>query len=284
MKSLRSRFAFLVVILITVLLLTACGNKPPQETVVEKPATRVTEIKSPVLPAAKTGFTEISDLADAWNDLYKQNEKAINDYEGMIMMELVTPGLAFVSGVQYDLLNMENKDGRFTGELVLAGYHGFVEKQGSKITFGYDEVMTEDGFGPLSKAGDRRVESGIFETSKEYYKSESYTERGGAKLTRYYYEFKRLPDGSIICFALSGGAMDAMGKEAPYTTFAFIRSGKERYDFAIAKAKLGPEFNVVSLVDETDLKVEKAVAIFEAKGFTITATGGIKNGKLFVND
>ena len=29
---------------------------------------------------------------------------------------MVSPGLEFVSGVQYDLLNMENKDGRFEGD------------------------------------------------------------------------------------------------------------------------------------------------------------------------
>ena len=67
---------------------------------------------------SSSGFKTISDYADAWNEVYNQNEAAINKHEEPIM-ELVTPGLDFVTGVQYDLLNMENKDGRFEGELMM---------------------------------------------------------------------------------------------------------------------------------------------------------------------
>jgi hypothetical protein len=278
-----------------VLLLTACGGSSP-ETAGGEASPADTEVSGGGAPEAelakeepsgvsgsKSGFEKITDIADAWNELYNQNEKAINDYEGMPILELVSPGLAFVTGVQYDLLNMSNKDGRFEGELMLAGFDGFVEKAGSKFTFGYDHVMEKDGFGPSAKAGDRKVENGIFDTDKEFYQAESYTERGGTKILRQYHEFKRLGDGSMICFDFSGNAIDSKGDERTYNTFTFIRNGKDRYDFVIAKAEIGPEFNIVSLANEGDMTKERSIEIFTAEGYSIDKTGGIKDGILFVD-
>jgi len=279
-----------------VLLLTACGGSSGPEPAGGESAAEEAEVsggeapeaepakeKPSGVPGPKSGFEKITDIADAWNALHSQNEKAINDYEGMPILELVSPGLAFVTGVQYDLLNMDNKDGRFEGKLMLAGFDGFVEKAGAKFTFGYDHVMEKDGFGPLAKAGDRKVENGVFDANKGFYQAESYTERGGTKILRQYHEFKRLGDGSMICFDFSGNAIDSKGDERTYNTFTFIRNGKDRYEFVIAKAEIGPEFNIVSLADEEDMTKERAIDIFTAEGYRIDKTGGIKDGKLFVD-
>lgn len=75
-------------------------------------------------------------------------------------MELTYPGLEFLTGVQYDLLNMDNKNGRFEGELFLAGFPAFIERGGDQLTFGYDFIRDEDGFSPSMKTGDRVVENG----------------------------------------------------------------------------------------------------------------------------
>ncbi|HZX47541.1 MAG TPA: hypothetical protein VFF83_09735 [Clostridia bacterium] len=279
-----------------VLLLTACGGSSAPEPAGgesaaeeaevsggEAPEAEPTKEKPSGVPGPKSGFEKINDIADAWNALYSQNEKAINDYEGMPILELVSPGRAFVTGVQYDLLNMDDKDGRFEGKLMFAGFDGFVEKAGSKFTFGHDYVLEKDGLGPFANAGDRKVENGIFDTDKEFYQAESYTERGGTKILRQYHEFKRLGDGSMICFDFSGNAIDAKGDEKTFNIFTFIRSGKDRYDFVIAKAEIGPEFNIVSLANEGDMTKERAIEIFTAEGYSIDKTGGIKDGKLFVD-
>lgn len=125
----------IIILLTTIMMLTlaSCGVKQSMD---EKIAEKVTEgviNKATGGEAASTkkaggqssfNLKNISDYSEAWNELYNQNEAAINKYEEPIM-ELVTPGLEFVSGVQYDLLNMENKDGRFEGKLMMAGFPGF---------------------------------------------------------------------------------------------------------------------------------------------------------------
>lgn len=268
------------------LLLTACGGGTGSKAVPEG-STQVKidapKAKEPSKSAEKSGFQKISDISEAWDELYTQNEKAINNYTGMPMMELVEPGLAFVSGVQYDLLNMDNKEGRFEGKLVLAGKKGFIEKTGAKLTFGYDDVLEKDGFGPLEKAGDRKVENGIFELDKGHFMTEIYTERSGKKINRSYYEFQQLGDGGMICFALSGSTLNGKGDENISNKFVFIRNSKDRYDFVIAKGETGPEFKSISLADEGDLTKERAIEIFKAAGFAIDKTGGIKDGTLVVD-
>jgi len=94
--------------------LTACGGGDSSQ----KPAAATTSTAKPTVstasPApAKTGVQEIGDIFNAWNKLYKANEKVINGYEGMPIMELVTPGATFIGSIQYDMLNLEKKNGRF---------------------------------------------------------------------------------------------------------------------------------------------------------------------------
>ncbi|HQM64801.1 MAG TPA: hypothetical protein PK176_15920, partial [Acidobacteriota bacterium] len=205
---------------------------------------------------------------------------AINNYEGMPIMELVTPATTFIGSVQFDMLNLDETDGHFTGRLMLAGYPAVMDRAGSMITFSYDFKREKDGFGPLAKAGDRMVENGSLDLKQGYYKTEDFTERGGTRIARSYHEFKRLGDGSMICMVFSGQAVDARGDAQPSDSAIYIHNGKDRYDFVVAKGTAGPGFTPMSFADKGDLTKARAIEQFQSAGYTINKSGGIRNGKL----
>jgi hypothetical protein len=284
--AMKKRMMVFFTLLCVSLVFTACGGgKSPQ-----KPAEDSSSASQPAATAsaleqapAKSGMQKIGDMADAWNELFKQNEAVINKYEGMPIMGLVTPATSFITDVQYDLLNLDNKDGRIEGKLMLAGYNGFVEKAGAMITFGYDNKLEKDGFGPTAKAGDRKVEIGSLALDKEHYISEMITERAGKKISRTYVEFKRLGDKSIICLDFSGQTINMRGDEDTSDEVIFLHNGRNQYDFVIANAKTGPEFKSISFADKGDLTKEQAIALFKTAGYTIDQSGGIKDGKLVID-
>jgi hypothetical protein len=280
----KKRILVFSVLLSMALLFTACGGgKSPQKPSGDSASASQPANSTAVQAPAKGGFEKIGDMADAWNDLYKNNEAVINKYDGMPIMGLVTPPVTFIATVQFDLLNIDNKDGRIEGKLMFAGYNGFVEKAGAKITFGYDHKLEKDGFGPNAKAGDRNVEKGSLDLAKEYYISEEFTERAGRKISRSYHEFKRLGDKSMICLAFSGQAFNGKGDEDTNDEVIFLHNGKNQYDFVIARAKTGPEFKNISFADKGDLTKEQAIELFKKAGYTFDQTGGIMDGKLVVD-
>lgn len=226
-------------------------------------------------------FECISDISDYWTDIYNQNEEAINNYGGMPIMELVTPGLCFVTGVQYDILNVYKKDGRFEGNLMLAGYPGFVEKKGSQITFGYEATIEEDAQYSDTLAGDKKAENGNCDLAKGYYYSESYTDRGGKKIDRSTDEFALQSDASMCTLVIEGKTYGLNNEEDPTTTYIFIRGGKGLYDYAIAQSTKGCDFEDLHL--ENDMTKEAAIAMFEKAGATIQNSGGIKDGTFYVD-
>ena len=268
----------------------ACGNSEQtpgaktsttsQPAAPPKPATPV--VARPEVPA-RAGMQKVGDMLDAWTKLYKQNEKTINEYEGMPIMGLVTAGQSFIGTVQFDMLNPTNQDGRFEGKLALAGFQGIVERAGAKITFGYDDKLAKDGFGPTAKAGDHLVAVGSLALDKEYYVFEESTERAGKKISREHSEFKRLADGTMICLDLNGGGFDGRGQEEVSDSAIYLHNGPGRYDFVIGKAKTGPEFKTLSFADKGDLTKEQALALFKAAGYAIETSGGIQGGKLVVD-
>jgi hypothetical protein len=280
----KKRIMVFSVFLSIALLFTACGGgKSPQKPSGDSASASQPADSAAVQAPAKAGIEKIGDMADAWNDLYKNNEAVINKYDGMPIMGLVTPPVTFIATVQFDLLNIDNKDGRIEGKLMFAGYNGFVEKAGAKITFGYDHKLEKDGFGPNAKAGDHNVEKGSLDLAKEYYISEEFTERAGRKISRTYHEFKRLGDKSMICLAFSGQTFNGKGDEDTNDEVIFLHNGKNQYDFVIARAKTGPEFKSISFADKGDLTKEQAIELFKATGYTIDQTGGIMDGKLVVD-
>lgn len=274
--------AWIMVLGIT-LLFGACG-KPGQEPAPAAAAPQGTTTAEPPAPAAaRTGLRTISDMADAWNTLSNQNEKAINDYEGMPILGLVTPPLAFAAAVQFDIMNPNNRDGRFEGKLMLAGRPGFLERAGAKLTFGYDDKLAKDGFGPMNKAGDRLSGSGSLDLDAGYFIWETFNEREGRKIQREYTEFKRLDDGSMICLALSGQAFNLRGDEEMRSTAIYLHNGPGRYDFIVARGQAGPGFPVLSFAAKGDLAKAQATELFQAAGYEIEKSGGIQGGVLVLD-
>jgi len=238
------------------------------------------ETEKPEAVSGDAQLESIADFADLWTSLYNNNESVINEYDGMPIMALVLPGTCFISGVQYGLLNLENKDGRYEGELMFAGFQGFIEKDGSNLTFGYDDVLEKDGFGPSAKAGDRKVENGNCDLKNVYFYEESYSERNGSQFQRSTSEFRQEKDGSISCFVLSGNSLDFRGNKAISNEAIFIRNGKDQYDFVVAKAEVGPNFEIISLKDREDMTKEQAIQVFQDAGYVLEMSGGIVDGKL----
>lgn len=284
-----------IVILLTILMMLTLASCGVRQSLDEKIAEKVTEgviNKATGGEAASTkkaggqssfNLKNISDYSEAWNELYNQNEAAINKYEEPIM-ELVTPGLEFVSGVQYDLLNMENKDGRFEGKLMMAGFPGVLEKKGTKMSFGYDTIRDEDGFSPADKAGDRLVENGNCDLGKGTYVTETFTERNGQKLNRSYCEFKRLKNGEMICLRTNSYSMNVLSQQEELSnTCTYIKAGKDKFDFVIGKATQGPAFEKLSFIDKNDLSKDDARKMMEAAGYQIEKSGGIAGGTLVVD-
>lgn len=282
----RKRIIALTVLLFVAVWTSGCGGKdasqaPSGETAsAAKPAETAA---APAPEAGKKGFQKIGDFMDAWSALYNQNEAVINGYEGMPIMELVTPPTTFIGTVQYDLLNLEDKNGRFEGTMMLSGIKGFVEKAGSKITFGYDRTLEKDGFGPSAKAGDHQVEHGSADLDQRYYKDESATERGGKVISRSANEFKQLADGSMICLVFNGQTINFRGDEETSDSVIYVHNGKGVYDFVVGKAKTGPGFAGFSFADKGDLTKEQALALLQASGYALDKSGGIKDGKLVLD-
>lgn len=277
----KKKTMMLIVLVGAALLFCACG-KSPQAPAGGSSAAEPAAGPESAAPAA-TGLQKISDMANAWNKLYGQNEKVINDYEGMPIMGLVTPPLAFASAVQFDIMNPNNQNGRFEGKMMMAGYRGFVERSGARLTFGYDDTLAKDGFGPAAKAGDRVTGSGSLALDPGYFIWETTSERAGKKTDRSYTEFKRLADGSMVCLSMGGRLVDFRGNENPGDDVIYLHNGAGRYDFVIAKGKTGPGFQSISFAEKGDLTKEQALELFKAMGYTIEQSGGIQGGKLVVD-
>ncbi len=276
----KSKSSALSAILALALMFAACGKSAPA------PSGGVSATAQPAAEApapAATGLRTIADMANAWNALFSGNEKAINDYQGMPIMGLVTPPLAFAAAVQFDIMNPRNQDGRFTGKMMLAGHPGFLERAGSRLGFGYDDTLQKDGFGPLNKAGDRVAGKGSLVLDPGYFVWETFNERNGQKIQRDYTEFKRLADGSMICIALSGQAFDMRGEPASQDEAVFLHNGPGRYDFVIANGKTGPGFAAISFADKGDLDKAQALELLKAAGYVIEQSGGIQGGKLVID-
>lgn len=279
----KTKLCALIAILALALMFTGCGKSAPSPAGgAAAPARPDAEAPQASAPAA-SGLRAIADMANAWNALYQGNEKAINDYEGMPIMGLVTPPLAFAAAVQFDIMNPNNQDGRFTGKMMLAGYQGFLERAGSRLSFGYDDKLQKDGFGPLNKAGDRVAGKGSLALDPGYFVWETFNERGGQKIQRDYTEFKRLADGSMICIALSGQAFDMRGEAASKDEAIFLHNGPGRYDFVIANGKTGPGFAAISFADKGDLTKAQALELLKAAGYEIEKSGGLQGGKLVLD-
>lgn len=234
-------------------------QKPPEDSGQEPPET------------VKTGkFPSLQDYIDVIVELEGLHEAAINRYDGMPVLEVPSALVSIATLPMYEILNLEDKDGRFEGIGFGSGMPEFIEKNGAQITFGRDGVREEDGFSPEDKKGDRIVEQGSLDGDKGSLRTEHYTERNGAKVNRYVIQSVLTDADSIALLYQYGKSGDRSN-----STAVFLTAGKNHYNFVVATGDGDADFAEIPL-SFTD--AEDAVAAFEANGYTIDKTGGVKDG------
>ena len=213
----------------------------------------------------------ISDFCNLWNDLYTDNEPILNKSE-MPLMQTVYPALSLISPPQYDMLNLEGKDGYYTVNL-LSGHQAFVEKDGLNFLFGYEHIRKKTA--ESRKAGDKLVENGNCELADGHMYVETYTERDGTIIKRDVTEFQKMKDGSMIYINRAGQLYNSRGDEDKQSTLLFIRNGKKQYDLVSCVGSEGVDFDYTLLAEYGDLDMEKALEIFTDLGYTPDYTASI---------
>jgi hypothetical protein len=131
------------------------------------------------------------------------------------------------------------------------------------------------------KKGDKKIENGNCDLEKGLFFTDNYTERDGAVIERSTSEFQKQEDGSMCAIVMDGRTLDYNAEEELYTSYIYIRSGKDQYDFVVASSAIGTDYEVLHL--EADMTKEMAISMFEAAGGTIEKSGGIVDKKLVLD-
>ncbi len=219
----------------------------------------------------------ITGIVDAWTEMSSLHSEAVNSYDNsqnlFLPLQLVSPDLTLAMTSQYDLLNLNNTNGRFEGELMFTGQKAFVEKNGDKLVFGSDHIA--DSATGAHEAGDRLVENGEADLSKVWLKSEEYVERDGERITYDCIEVVKMSDGSMALLYLTGSTISGE------TGAVFIHAGESVYEYVVASAAFGVDFSVLSLGNGFDKA--QARSFLESAGYTVSDTGSDVGGKLIAD-
>lgn len=218
--------------------------------------------------------------ADEWDRISDLHEQAINDYEGVIM-ELYTWLIPLTLAPVYETLNIDNKEGRHEGSLLLSGYPAFLEQKGNSFRFGYDAIRDQDGFAPGMKAGDRLLQEGSLEGDKGFLKIETRTERGGSVIEKVMGAYLISPQDTFLAIYQEANAIDIKGNENTKNTAVFLAMSEKEYNFVIAKGQSGTAFPEAALKES--MSVQEAKELFIQAGYAIESSGGIIDGELIVN-
>jgi len=220
-------------------------------------------------------------FTDAWTELYSVHESTINAYTGMPILSLVMVGLPLANSIFYTMLDLENVDGKFSGEIGFGITEGYYNKSGDIMEFGQDWIRDVDGNMSNDKKGDRVLTDGLFDAGKGYFRLDDSTMRNDQTFTRTYTEFIRDDDGSFLCLYQVSSDLDYSGNENKINTLAFIDMTNDSYDFVTASGTLGVGGKLFELTE--GMTVKEVTAQFIEAGYTIDETGGIQNGVFVIN-
>lgn len=282
----KQKLALLLLALCFVLVISGCGGKSlPQNSNGDEPNQPSKSTGKVDQQQSTTNLKTISDFFEAWDELFSSTETAINSYDDPFFgLELLVPSTELSIGIQYEILNLENENGSFKGKLPLSGFPAFIEKDGAKLTFGYEYVREEDGWAPSMKAGDVLVENGSCDLAKEVYRTETVTKRDDKMVDHTYMEFKRIKGGAMLCLRIYGSSKNAAtDEERMANTCTFIKAGKGSLNFVLAEAQIGPAFEELSIINKSDLTKEAAIEMLEAAGYVIETTGSVIEGVLLID-
>ncbi|WMJ78682.1 MULTISPECIES: hypothetical protein [unclassified Sedimentibacter] len=241
----------------------------------------IDKISEPVNPepdnsSKSKSFDKISDFIDAVTEIEGIHEKVINEYENIPVIEIPAAFMPLATASMYELLNMDNKDGRFEGTGMISGFQEFIEKNGRVYSFGRDDVREKDGFTPYDKAGDRLVENGSFDGNKNLFHTESYSERNSALIQKTSVYCLLTNDDTVILLYQFGNNFDSRGEAIKADHAVFLTVSKNHYDFVLAQNTTGADFQVLPFSITT---TEEAKKLFMDNGYKIDKTGGIYDGK-----
>ena len=275
--------AILIALILCALMLFGCAPKVPDALINEImeniPSVTDENGSSSDAPSnqpshSDTAIESLSNIVEMWTEASTAHSDAVSGYDNQenlfLPLQLVGPELTLAMIGQYDLLNIYNNDGRFEGELMFSGYKAFVEKSGPKIVFGSDNVVDEET--GSYEIGDRIVENGEADLNRVWIKSEEHVERDGATITHSYVEVLKMSDGSMALFSLSGN------KDSGETDAVFVHASQTVYEYVVATAQFGVDFDVLSLGNGFDRA--QARSFLEGAGYTVTAIGSDVKGKL----
>lgn len=277
--------SFGLLIVLTIGILAGCGTKDAANTSSmtseQQGGTSAKPAKAQDTGSTKgKRFDSLKDFCDAVTEIESKHEAIINEYDGMPVIEVPAAFMPIVTAPIFEMLNLDNKDGRFEGDNPISGVKQFIEKKGPNITFGNDYIRHKDGFSPNDKKGDRVVANGSFDGNKGIFKLEEYSQRDGVYISKTNIWCRLTDDDTVLLFYQFGNNTDIRGDEKISDTAIFLTTGKNHYDFVIARNTSGPNYAVLPCEADT---VEEAQKLFTEKGYEIDRTGGIKNGKYEVN-
>lgn len=283
----KKNLGIVLIIFMIIVMSTGCGGNKTidapltpenEENEVSSTSNNVAEPATPKPDnsSKSKGFDKISDFIDAVSEIDGIHEEVINGYEDMPVIEIPAAFMPLATASMYELLNMDNKDGRFEGIGMVSGYQEFIEKNGRVFSFGRDDVREKDGFTPYDKAGDRLVENGSFDGDKKLFQTESYSERNGALIQKIRVYCLLTNDDTVILLYQFGNNFDSRGESIKAGHAVFLTVSKNHYDFVLAKNTEGADFQVLPFNITT---IEEAEKLFTDSGYKIDKTGGIYDGK-----
>lgn len=273
------------IILLVTFPITACssGNMDADDDQTEYEIIESEEVAKSVVttsPASKGKIDNLTTYTEAWTELYSVHEATINAYEGMPIMSLVMVAMPLANAIFYSLLDLENVDGNFSGQIGFSDAEGYYNKSGDVMEFGQDNIRAEDGFVPNDLAGDRILTEGLFDANKGYFIMDDSTMRNDQVILRNKTEFIRSNDGAFVCLYQVSGDMEQSGNANKYNILTFITMSESHYNFVNAEGTLGVDGKLLALTE--GMTIEEATNLFLESGYTISETGGIEDGVFVV--
>ncbi len=234
------------------------------------------------LPGEQSGIKSISDYIAQWRLLYNPYRDAVNTYNkadpDMVLTPLDNAEIPFILADLYDALpGGQEADGRYEGVLGPTDMQGHLERAGSILSFGRESVRTWDGLSIAAMKGDLELEEGSLDLRAGHMVVRQAIRRGEADIERDYYEYKLLESGGMHLIAIWGDLYNAQGMEVNRTVGVYMHLTEAGLAFFTAQANAGTAFTPV-LLGEGEWTLEEAAKAFEAAGFAIQISGGVKDG------
>lgn len=226
----------------------------------------------------KTPGQELTDFYDAlgepekpYDDIIKNDEAIASDMEALRIDALrLVPWGVMTYLLEFDAI--EGTGDKKQGTLPMSGYEGIREKSGSEIRFSAKHEYTADE--GTNKQGDKGRLQGVLDTSSNTLTFEFKTERDGKVVRRVVLEAMILPDGTCISQYLTVSKPIGLRESDQVTKAAvFKRYGKEGYSAVAATFDSDFDFTYNSIVGKTGITPEEMSKEYKVDGIITVKDG-----------